>query len=46
MAAGPTEHLIARETSRRLQNLDLLEALGAGNPLTATYRKALAARLF
>lgn len=26
MAAGPTEHLIARETSRRLQNLDLLEA--------------------
>lgn len=37
---------VAEDESARQEYLDLLEALGAANPLTATYRKALAARLF
>jgi len=37
---------VASDEGARQEYLDLLEALGAGNPLTATYRKALAARLF
>ena len=39
------ERAAADEVARQ-EYLDLLEALGAANPLTASYRKALAARLF
>ena len=37
---------VAEDEAARQEFLDLLETLGAGNPLTMTYRKALAARLF
>ena len=37
---------VAQDEAARQEYLDLLEALGAANPLTAEYRKALAARLF
>lgn len=37
---------VAADEAARQEYLDLLETLGATNPLTATYRKALAARLF
>ena len=37
---------VAADEGARQEYLDLLETLGATNPLTASYRKALAARLF
>ena len=37
---------VAADEEARQEYLDLLETLGASNPMTATYRKALAARLF
>jgi len=37
---------VRSDEDARQEFLDLLETLGAENPLTATYRKALAARLF
>ena len=37
---------VASDEVARQEYLDLLEALGAANPQTAIYRKALAARLF
>ena len=37
---------VASDDAARQEYLDLLEALGPNNPETATYRKALASRLF
>ena len=37
---------VATDEAARQEYLDLLETLGPENPLTARYRKALAARLF
>jgi putative thioredoxin len=37
---------VASDDAARQEYLDLLEALGSNNPETATYRKALASRLF